>query len=195
MLVDRILAQIKDEHYLKWPRPLHSSSNIHDKKKYFRFHKDHDHYIEDCGDLKEQIEELIRKGKLQRFVKKGEPGRSGDDNKGKREASPRDKDIISQRPLSAIEEIKTTTGGASTSGSFKSFKKSYQRLVNSIHRVAPLKQRRTDRDMFFSEEYARGVKRPYDDPLVIMLMIEGFNTRRILMDNGSSIDIIYLFAF
>ena len=49
--------------------------------------------------------------------------------------------------------------------------------------------------MFFSEEYARGVKRPYDDPLVIMLMIEGFNTRRILMDNGSSIDIIYLFAF
>ena len=183
MLVNRILAQIKDEHYLKWPRPLHSSSNIHDKNLYEKGnyiedydHKDHDHYIEDCRDLKEQIEELIRKGKLQRFVKKGEPGRSGDDNKGKREASPRDKDITSQRPLSAIEEIKTTTGGASTSGSFKSFKKSYQRLVNSIHRVPPLKQRRTDRDMFFSEEYARGVKQPYDDPLVIMLMIEGFNT-------------------
>ena len=47
MLVDKILVQIKDEHYLKWPRPLHSSPNIQDKKKYYWFHKDHDHYIED----------------------------------------------------------------------------------------------------------------------------------------------------
>ena len=71
MRVDKILVQIKDEHYLKWPRPLHSSPNVRDKKKYYRFHKDHGHYIEDCRDLKEQIEELIRKGKLQRFMKKG----------------------------------------------------------------------------------------------------------------------------
>ena len=49
--------------------------------------------------------------------------------------------------------------------------------------------------MFFSEENARGVKQPHDNPLVIMLMIKGFNTRRILVDNGSSIDIIYLSAF
>ena len=59
MPVDKILAQIKDEHYLKWPRPLHSSPNVRDKRKYCRFHKDHCHYIEDCKDLKEQIEELI----------------------------------------------------------------------------------------------------------------------------------------
>ena len=49
--------------------------------------------------------------------------------------------------------------------------------------------------MLFLEEDARGVKQPYDDLLVIMLMIEGFNTKRVLIDNGSSTDIIYLFAF
>ena len=59
MPVDKILMQIKDEHYLKWPRPLHSSSHIRDKNKYCRFHKDHGHYTENCRDLKEQIEELI----------------------------------------------------------------------------------------------------------------------------------------
>ena len=64
MLVDKILVQIKDEHYLKWPRPLHPSPNVHDKKKYCCFHKDHDHYTKDCRDLKKQIKELIRKGKL-----------------------------------------------------------------------------------------------------------------------------------
>ena len=49
--------------------------------------------------------------------------------------------------------------------------------------------------MFFFEENARGVKQSYDDPLVIMLMIEGFNTKRILVDNGSSTDIICLSTF
>ena len=48
ILVDQILTQIKDEPYLKWPRPLHSSPNVCDKRKYCRFHKDHGHYIEDC---------------------------------------------------------------------------------------------------------------------------------------------------
>ena len=72
MPVNKILMQIKDEHYLKWPRPLHSSPHIRDKNKYCRFHKDHGHYMKDCRDLKEQIEELIRKGKLQKYVKKGE---------------------------------------------------------------------------------------------------------------------------
>nr|XP_023873765.1 uncharacterized protein LOC111986372 [Quercus suber] len=61
MPVDKILTQIKDEHYLKWPRPLHLSLSVRDRSKYCRFHKDHGHYTEDCRDLKEQIEEFIRK--------------------------------------------------------------------------------------------------------------------------------------
>ncbi|XP_050290483.1 uncharacterized protein LOC126728741 [Quercus robur] len=81
MPVDKILTQIKDEHNLKWPRPLHSSPNVRDKNKYCQFHKDHDHNTEDCRDLKEQIEELIRKGKLQKYVKKGEYSKFRDGNK------------------------------------------------------------------------------------------------------------------
>ena len=80
-------------------------------------------------------------------------------------------------------------------GSFRSLKKSYQRQVNSVHSLPPLKQRWTNQDMYFLKEDARGVKQPHDDPLVIMIMIEGFNTRRVLVDNGSSMDIIYLSAF
>ena len=60
-------------------------------------------------------------------MKKGDSSRSRDDNKGQREASQRDEDHISLRPQSAIGKIKTITGGLSIGGSFKSFKKSYQR--------------------------------------------------------------------
>ena len=136
MLIDKILAQIKDEHYLKWPRPLHSSPNVHNKK-YCCFHKDHGHYSKDCRDLKEQIEKFIRKRKLRMFVKKGELNRFLDDNKDKHEASLRDKDHTSQRLPSVIGEIKTITSGSSIGGSFKSLKKSYQRQVNNVHRIPP----------------------------------------------------------
>ena len=94
-----------------------------------------------------------------------------------------------------IGEIKTITGGPFTSGSFKSLKKAYQRQVNSVHMMPPFKQKRTDQDMSFNEADARGVRQPYNDPLVIMLTIEGFNTKRILVDNGSFADIIYIPAF
>ncbi|XP_023921461.1 uncharacterized protein LOC112032927 [Quercus suber] len=57
--VDQILMEIKEEQYLKWPRPLQSPPSVRDKRKYCCFHKDHGHYKEDCRDLKEQIEELI----------------------------------------------------------------------------------------------------------------------------------------
>ena len=94
-----------------------------------------------------------------------------------------------------IGEIKTIAGGPFTEGSFKSLKKACQRQVNNVHMIPPFKQKQTDQDMSFNKGDARGVKQPHNDPLVIILTIEGFNTKRILVDNGSSVDIIYLHAF
>ena len=72
MPVDQILTKIRDEPSLKWPRPFHSSPSMRNKRKYCHFHKNHEHYTEDCRDLKEQIEEFIRKRKLQQYVKRGD---------------------------------------------------------------------------------------------------------------------------
>ena len=195
MPIDKILIQIKDENYLKWPRPLHSSPHIYDKNKYCRFHKDHGHYMEDCWDLKEQIEELIQKGKLQKYVKKEEYNSFKRGNKNQSKFTSGSDDRPRQPPQDVIGEIKTISGGPLTGGSFRALKKATQQQVNSVHMIPPFKQRRTDQDMSFNEADARGVRQPYNDPLFIMLNIEGFNTKRILVDNGSSVDIIYLPAF
>ena len=132
MHVNKILTQIRDEHYLKWPRPLHLSPNVRDKNKYCQFHKDHGHYTKDCRDLKEQIEELIRKGKLQKYVKKGESSRFRDGNKNQRKSLSRDEDKTSQPPQNVIREIKTIAVGPFTGGSFRSLRKACQRQVNSV---------------------------------------------------------------
>ena len=127
MHVDKIFMQIKDEHYLKWPRPLHSSPNVRDKNKYYRFHKDHGHNMKDCRDLKEQIEELVWKGKLHKYVKKGEYSKFRDDNKSQHGSFSWDEDRLSPPPHKVIREIKTIIGGPFSGGSFKSLKKAYQR--------------------------------------------------------------------
>ena len=50
-------------------------------------------------------------------------------------------------------------------------------------------------DIVFFERDVKGIKQSHNDPLVIMLTIEGFNTRRVLVDNGSSINVMYMMAF
>ena len=37
MPIDQILTEIKDEKYLKWPRPLYSSPNMRDQEEILSF--------------------------------------------------------------------------------------------------------------------------------------------------------------
>ena len=43
----------------------------------------------------------------------------------------------------------------------------------------------------FTDEDAERVHHPYDDAIVITLLISDYTTRRVLVDNGSSADILY----
>ena len=91
-------------------------------------------------------------------MKKGEPSRFKDSNKSQHESLFRDEDHPFQPPQNVIGEITTIVGGPFTGGSFRSLKKACQRQVNSVHMVPLFKQRRTNQDMSFNEEDARGVK-------------------------------------
>lgn len=52
-----------------------------------------------------------------------------------------------------------------------------------------------DDNITFFERDSSGVKQPHDDPLVLVLAIEGFNIRTVLVNNGSSADIMYMTAY
>ena len=47
----------------------------------------------------------------------------------------------------------------------------------------------------FTDEDAERITHPYDDAIVITLFITDYTTRRVLVDNGSSVDILYYHAF
>jgi hypothetical protein len=60
----------------------------------------------------------------------------------------------------------------------------------------PQKNARLDDQVIsFSEEDVRGTHQSHDDALIVTINIVGFTTRRVLIDNGSSADILYLLAY
>ena len=82
-------------------------------------------------------------------------------------------------------------------GMLKSLKKAQGKELNSIHtQLPPMKMPKNDKpDIVFLERDSCGIRQPHDDLLVIMLKVEEFNIHQVLIDNGSSADIIYLPVF
>ena len=68
--INQVLMQIKDKGALTFSGKLKGNPSKRSRDKYFCFHRDHNHDTFDCYDLKQQIEALIRQGKLQKFVSK-----------------------------------------------------------------------------------------------------------------------------
>ena len=62
--IDQVLMRIKDKGALSFPKKLKGDPKKRFRDKYCRFHRDHGHDTTDCYDLKQQIEALIRQGKL-----------------------------------------------------------------------------------------------------------------------------------
>ncbi|GAV90174.1 hypothetical protein CFOL_v3_33583, partial [Cephalotus follicularis] len=141
---------------IQWPEKLRSPAEARDVEKYCWYHRDHGYDTEECRQLKNQIEDLIRKGHLRKYVDREAPRRIGRGEQGREEAP---------HPIQQVHHSKRLrTGGE-------------EEVIS------------------FSEADYEGVRLPHDDPVVVTLMIELFTTKRILIDSGSSADILYKHAF
>ena len=170
--------QIKDDPSLKWPEKMKGDPNKRNRSKYCYFHRDHGHDTDECFDLKQQVENLIRQGKLKSFL--------GRDHKDEAEES-------SRPPLG---EIRVIIGGNSTDQSYKS-KKAYLKVVQSVQLSGQSLRAKSmdEQPITFTDEDAERIHHPYDDAIVITLLIADYTTKRVLMDNESSADILYYPAF
>ena len=73
-----------------------------------------------------------------------------------------------------------------------------ERMLTNVHSVdkRPSKQfKGENNDITFRESNAHLIHHPYCDALVIMVMMTNNNVHKILVDNGSSVDILYYQAF
>uniref|UniRef100_A0A2N9FYJ3 Retrotransposon gag domain-containing protein n=1 Tax=Fagus sylvatica TaxID=28930 RepID=A0A2N9FYJ3_FAGSY len=187
--IDKLLLQIQEDPSLRWPGKIRSDPNSRPKNLYCRFHRDHGHLTEECVALKEQIETLIRQGKLQKYVSRPTNTRPA--------KPPAQREQAEHNRPGPVGEIRTIVGGPASGGTSRASRKAYARQVHNIMVVQrpPKNIRLDDQIISFSEEDARGTHQPHDDALVITINIAGFTTRRVMVDNGSSADILYLPAY
>ena len=87
--------------------------------------------------------------------------------------------------------------GTAVTGSSKKARKTYLKMVQNVQLTGTVSRiaQRESPTIGFSEEDARRLHHPHDDALVVSIQIEDYNMHRVLIDNGSSIDILYYLAF
>ena len=138
--------QIKDEGTLTFPGKLKGDPNKRSRDKYYCFHRDHSHDIADCYDLKQQIEALIKQGKLQRFISK-------ERTDPPQEQAPR---WENKRPRPPIGDIRIIVRGTTTTRSSKKAHKTYLRMVHNVQltSIVPKMSRINNPIIGFSEENA-----------------------------------------
>ncbi|MCH90939.1 gag-pol polyprotein [Trifolium medium] len=87
--------------------------------------------------------------------------------------------------------INTIAGGFSGGGESNSARKKYVRQVNQIAEMIRKISFPKTPELTFSERDAEGIVPHDNDPLVIQVQIFSWNIKRVLVDSGSSADIMY----
>ena len=100
----------------------------------------------------------------------------------------------SSRP--PLGEIRVIIGGSLTGQSSKS-KKTYLKMVQNVQlsERSPRARSMDEQAITFTDKDAERIHHPHDDAIVITLLIADYTTRKMLVDNGSSADILYYPAF
>ena len=90
-----------------------------------------------------------------------------------------------------LREIRIIVGGTSTRSSSKAKKTYLQVVQNVLLSGRPPRMIKEDEPaIVFIDEDARWLHHPYDDEIVITFAVANNTTRRVLIDNGSSINIL-----
>ncbi|XP_020203550.1 uncharacterized protein LOC109789096 [Cajanus cajan] len=168
-----------------------------DKTKVCQFHRNRGHTTEECSALRDRIEDLIKAGHLQSFVRSSDnrrndnrPGR-GEYRRENRDRAPprnqsrersRSQDRNNQRDRNEPRRvINTIAGGFAGGGSSSSARKRHLRAitsVNAIGRASPIRMP----PITFTDRDFQGIDPIQDDPMVISVEINNCIVKKTLVD-------------
>nr|XP_023879494.1 uncharacterized protein LOC111991921 [Quercus suber] len=149
---------------------------------YCQYHQDHGHATEDCRSLWDHLDQLVRDGKLKHLL---DPS----NGRGRQTGSGPRRDDPSKPPLGTINVVIAAPGrtGSWPLKVMSVGRPSVGESSRGLKRVksgAPLHIEFSDEDMI-------GTIQPHDDALVITLRIGGYDVKRVMVNQGSVVEIMY----
>ncbi|KAM2585529.1 hypothetical protein TB2_046381 [Malus domestica] len=169
-------------HLIPKPKPRHPDyKSTKNTGTFCCYHEHNGHDGEKCITLRDHIEALAHEGKINQFL--FHPLRGN----------------CNQRQVNVIYSI---SGGTPISKSSNRAMKNNERALRSCHQVFHMEDIRGckyqkpnwDPICFYPEE-ERGIIYPHNDPLIVEAHIANFEVRRILVDTGASVNIMFVEAF
>jgi len=185
-----------------------------DGSKHCQYHRTIDHTTEECHTLRDKIEELIRQRHLKKYIQQDRPQRSPVRNRSpaRRQAPARWEKQREQEPERRRREpsrahrsprrsrsrsrdkplrgyINTISGGFAGGGSSSSAWKRHVRVLKSVHLVE--KKVRSMPHITFTDEDFKAPDPDHDDPMVISIEVAEYGIGKVLVDQGSSVNILY----
>ncbi|XP_024018925.1 uncharacterized protein LOC112090881 [Morus notabilis] len=194
MGIEDVYHEISHLQVLRRPPPLKSNPARRNQSKYCRFHGESGHTTAECYDLRDEVERLIREGRLSEY-------RADHRNNNNQRNNDRREDQRHDNPSKPVGVIRTIFGGPYLGSTSRRAQKDYarevkdkfnRRIMNVSGREAKA-ARYKEAAITFSEADANEVHFPQSDALVVETMIGIGNHMacHILVDNGSSVDILY----
>ncbi|XP_014517192.1 uncharacterized protein LOC106774662 [Vigna radiata var. radiata] len=185
-------------HYTPLNAPRTKVMEEADESKYCRYHQNRGHTTEDCKTLKDKLESLVQQGHLRQFVRRG--GSSGNSDvvtntphqRQKHEGGSR-RSQSKSRDRTVRGVINTISGGFAGEGPTVAARKRHLRSLHHVNRAGITKKSMPV--ISFSDVDFHASDPEQDDPMVITAMIARYQVGKILVDQGSSANILYWKTF
>ncbi|XP_019164634.1 PREDICTED: uncharacterized protein LOC109160844 [Ipomoea nil] len=209
--VSIILDHADDMGIVSFPEECLKISPKADPKKYCRFHRQRGHDTDECMVLKRQIEELIQRGYLGQYVKRSgqDHAKSPDNTRKKKDGTGPSTSAPRKRELDHLTEDEETEPdsppkkkvihvifGGPEGGDTPAERKKWARSLYVGEVVRAPHEKRTRREpITFTDDDLPDGPLPHRDALVIRLDLNDTIVHRVLVDTGSSVNVMYYDTF
>ncbi|KAL2238352.1 UNVERIFIED_CONTAM: Transposon Ty3-G Gag-Pol polyprotein [Sesamum indicum] len=186
----KALLMLERKDVLRWPKPTRATPARKNSHKYCRFHRERGHDTDECYQLKDEIERLIRQGYFKDLI-----ARNYQDGNRKSRSWSRERRAgngigagHNARENAPVKGIIHSIAGPDKGYSKRARKKIERRM--SVVTDRQIMNVSSEVDITFGAQDLKEKVGDDNDPMVIKMDIANFTVHKVLVDNGSSADII-----
>ena len=185
--MEELYERIEGQGLLYPPALVIKPAHKRDKSIFCKFQDTHGHTVSQYRDLKTQVEDLVRNRYLDEYVDRAFPILESQYTQGNGD----ERNMEREQPT-----IRVIAGGSTLAGDSNRARKNYERYAMTSKKVLfnlPTAKKVKVRQVpiMWTDDDEEGVLYPHEDALVVKAMVVGKELRRMLVDTGSSVDILF----